>query len=456
MAKLGWLGSVGLAIGAGAGAAAAQFGLGYGFAVIAWSPSAGTTVTSDRIWLTSLAWTLWIAATSTVIGAVAADRRSAGEIGAAPPRGAERAQPSVMATAIWRALLSVAASVGALLSVALVLPPAHNATRADTTSPHLIAAGYAIVGIVIGIVLAVCALSARAAALNVVIISIWLWLLAAASVVVGVARGKGYGTAVLEGWPLGDSSYFWHNFSIDLTVLMLGTALIVGVASAWPATRRQENRVGVVLSGGAGPLLVAAAYVLTAPALVGISGNTQASTSVIALCAVIAGLAGSGLLVAAIAAREASKRERRSRADEDLDIAQLRRPSPIGASVPGSLGAVGAGPAGPPTVPSKAAPKVPASRAKAAAAAPAPREASEQTTARIPTSPRRDGDPRSDGTSPGSKQSGLSTPPMNDGPTPPGSGSVGSGSSSGAALSEAATARRSGPSNASGKRGRRR
>jgi hypothetical protein len=168
MAKQGWLGSVALAVGAGAGAAAAQFGLGYGFGVIAWSPGVGATTTADNVWLSSLAWTLWIAATSTVIGAVAADRRSAGEIGAAPPRAGRTAdldadRPSVFATAIWRALLAVAAAIGALLSVALVLAPAHNAGRPDTTSPQLIAAGYAVVGVTVGIVLAVCALSARAA-----------------------------------------------------------------------------------------------------------------------------------------------------------------------------------------------------------------------------------------------------------------------------------------------------
>ena len=39
MAKLGWIGSVGLAVGASAGAAAAQFGLGYGLGIISWSPT---------------------------------------------------------------------------------------------------------------------------------------------------------------------------------------------------------------------------------------------------------------------------------------------------------------------------------------------------------------------------------------------------------------------------------
>ena len=127
----------------------------------------------------SLAWTLWIAASSTVIGAISADRRSLGDIGAAPPRGS--ANPTVLATAIWRALLAVSSAVGALLSVALVLTPAQLAGRTDTNAPELIASGYAVVGILAGIVVAVAALAARAAAANVIATAAWIWVLAAAS-----------------------------------------------------------------------------------------------------------------------------------------------------------------------------------------------------------------------------------------------------------------------------------
>ena len=68
MAKLGWIGSVALAAGASAGAAAAQFGLGYGLGVISWSPVAATgRETPDGVWLSSLSWTLWIAAISTMM-----------------------------------------------------------------------------------------------------------------------------------------------------------------------------------------------------------------------------------------------------------------------------------------------------------------------------------------------------------------------------------------------------
>src|SRR5215813_1396760 len=73
MAKLGWTASVGLAVGASAGMAAAQFGLGYGLGIISWAP-ATTGGTPDETWLASLAWTVFIAATSTVTGTIIADR----------------------------------------------------------------------------------------------------------------------------------------------------------------------------------------------------------------------------------------------------------------------------------------------------------------------------------------------------------------------------------------------
>ena len=68
MAKLGWTSSVGLAVGTAAGAAAAQFGLGYGLGIISWVP--GPSGTPDEVWLASLAWATFIAATSTVTGAI--------------------------------------------------------------------------------------------------------------------------------------------------------------------------------------------------------------------------------------------------------------------------------------------------------------------------------------------------------------------------------------------------
>ena len=84
MATRGWGGSIALAIGVGAGAAAAQLGVAYGLGIMTWP--AATDPAGDRAWLASLAWTAWVAATATVLGAIVADRLSPGQPGAAPPR----------------------------------------------------------------------------------------------------------------------------------------------------------------------------------------------------------------------------------------------------------------------------------------------------------------------------------------------------------------------------------
>ena len=311
MAKLGWTSSVGLAIGTAAGAAAAQFGLGYGLGIISWVP--GPSGTPDEVWLASLAWATFIAATSTVTGAIWADRRSAGEIGAPPQRpatGGRSMPPGAMATATWRTLIAFCAAVGSLLSVALVLVPARAAVRAETLSPELIAVGYAVVGVVIGVLVAVCALAARAITLNVLASAVWLWVLAIAAAIDGVADDDGVRVAPLAVWPFGPGTYFHTTWSVAGTAMMFGAALLIGAGVAWIAIRRGDNAVGIALSGAIGPLMVAAAYLLTAPRLVGVRANAQISAYLTAPYAVIAGLAGSVLVVVLNANRD-TRRARR-------------------------------------------------------------------------------------------------------------------------------------------------
>ncbi|HEY1487284.1 MAG TPA: hypothetical protein VGF84_14355 [Micromonosporaceae bacterium] len=333
MAKLGWVGSVALAAGASAGAAAAQFGLGYGLGIISWTPQPSTGAqTTDSVWVAGLAWTAFIATTSTVVGAICADRRSAGEIGAAPPKFGTTAQapPSVFASAIWRVLLAVAAAVGALLSVALVLVPARAAARPDTSTPQLTAASYAIIGIVAGIVIAVFALIARAGATNVVATAGWLWLLAIATVIDGVVAGRGLGTAPLGVWPFNTNTHapIWSQ---PAALSMLAAAFVIGAVVAWAAARRGDSRSGTALSGLFGPLLVLVAYDLTDP-LAGVN-DSQMSAYVFAGQAFIAGLFGSMLVVGIISARAQAKASADARSSTEF-----RPPSdPTGALTPPRL-----------------------------------------------------------------------------------------------------------------------
>jgi hypothetical protein len=311
MAVRGWGGSVATAIGVAAGAGAAQLGLGYGLGIIAWLPAADRT--SEATWVASLAWAAWIAATSTVVGAICAARLVGRDVSESTVDDARRTGTGA---ALWRAALAIAAAAGGLVTVALVAVPARAATRADTYSPQTIAAGYAVLGVTIGLLAAIWALSSPAVANNVLATICWLWFLAMVAVVDGVLSGRGPTGAQLGVWQITtDSDRYWFRnyFYWPGAALSLGSALVIGALAARSTARRLDARVGAVVSGGVGPLLVAVAYFLAAPRLVGIRAE-QVSAHLMAPYAVIAGLAGS-VLVAALAQRA----DRRTRPVEAVD-----------------------------------------------------------------------------------------------------------------------------------------
>jgi hypothetical protein len=319
MAVRGWVGSIGSAIGIAAGVGAAQLGLGYGLGIIAWLPS--TDRAGEAAWVASLAWAAWIGATATVVGAVCAQLLCVDGTSSSGVDGGRERTPA-FATALWRLALAVAAAVGALVTVALVAVPARSATRADTFSPQTIAAGYAVVGVVGGLLMAIWALASRAAAANVIATVAWLWTLAVVAVIDGVLSGRGLATAQLGVWQITtDSDRFWLRdyFYWPGAALSLGSALLIGALAAWPAARRSENRVGGAISGGVGPLLVAAAYFLAAPRLAGIRAE-QLSAHLMAPYAVIAGLAGSVLVTALV--------QRAQPSPDPVDAAAPQRDAP--------------------------------------------------------------------------------------------------------------------------------
>jgi hypothetical protein len=298
MAVRGWGGSIATAIGIAAGASAAQLGLGYGLGIIAWLPSPNGA--NEATWVASLAWATWIAATSTIIGAICADRMSASIVDS----------KDALSAALSRGALAVAAAVGALATVALVAVPAREAARADTFTPQTIAAGYAAIGVIVGLLVALWAVASRAVAANVIATASWLWLLAVIAVIDGVATGRGLASAQLGVWQItSDADRFWfRNIYLPGAALTLGSALVIGALAAWPAAKRLDGRVGTAVSGGVGPLLVAAAYFLAAPTLVGIRAE-QLSAHLLAPYAVIAGLAGSVLVTAINQRRETRQKE---------------------------------------------------------------------------------------------------------------------------------------------------
>ncbi|MDG4822222.1 hypothetical protein O7635_10190 [Asanoa sp. WMMD1127] len=293
MAVRGWGGSVAAAIGVAACAGAAQLGLGYGLGIITWLPASDRA--GEAAWAASLAWAAWIAATSTVAGAIGAQRL-------AEP--AEGDRESSGAALLGRLSLVVAAAVGALVTVALVAVPARAAVRADTFSPQTIAAGYAVIGVLVGLVFAIWALSSRSAAGNIIATIGWLWLLAVVSVIEGVVSGGDQPPAQLGVWQISSGSEaFWFRDYLYWpgAALALGAAFVIGALVARGPAADPFHRVGAAVSGIAGPLVVAAAYFLAAPRLSGIRPE-QVSAHLLAPYAVLAGLAGS-VLVTALAQR---------------------------------------------------------------------------------------------------------------------------------------------------------
>ncbi|GAA0732157.1 hypothetical protein Drose_00205 [Dactylosporangium roseum] len=345
MAARSWATSIFTAIGIAAGAGAAQLGLGYGLGIISWQPADD----SGTVWVSSLAWVAWLAATSTVIGAICADRLATG---GAPVPANPRSAAGHALTIAWRIVTALAAAVGSLIIVPLVAIPA-RVPRPDNAAPYFTAGGYAVVGIIVGLLLAIGALTARAIAANIVASSAWLWTLAVVAVA-DVVRVEGdTATSVQLGtWQFTDAVWIRGMVNLPGALLMLVTALIIGTLAAWPAGRHGDNRVGVAISGAAGPLLVAIAYFLAVPALG--ERDQHLSAFVIAPYAVLAGLAGS-VIVSAIgtpgsraqarAARKAESegRDARSAAEysdwtaalAEADAAEARRRSDAGESVDG-------------------------------------------------------------------------------------------------------------------------
>ncbi|MEV0809310.1 hypothetical protein [Micromonospora sp. NPDC050200] len=309
MARLGWGGSIATAVGVAAGVGAAQLGFAYGLGVIDWAPV--EPAAAGAAWYASLAWATWIAAVSTIAGAVCAQRL--GERG--------REGDAEHAGTLRRVALAVAGAVGALTTVLLVAVPARVATVPDTFTPQSLAAGYAAVGVLVGLLTAIWALHSRAAATNVIATVGWIWLLVMVSVTDGVQAGRGLTTAQLGIWQIStDSAQFWVRDYVYWPGVLLaaGSALLIGALAARRTARVAERRLGAAVSGVAGPLLVAVAYFVAVPRLAAIN-PAQVSAHFVAPYAVVVGAAGS-VLVAALAQRA----ERRAAARQAVVVPRQR------------------------------------------------------------------------------------------------------------------------------------
>jgi hypothetical protein len=283
MARRGWTRSVLVAVLAGAASGAGQLGLGYGLGIITWAPVSAGDPASNGAWSASLAWTVWVAATSVVLGAIIGNGFAASLV------------TGRFIRATWRVVMALAAAIGALVVVPLVAIPARAAQLGDNYAPQFVAGIYAAIGVVLGLVVALLALPARTIVTNVVGSAVWLWVLAVIAVIDGLASSRDLGFAPLAVWKFTEGGPVWHSFYVPGALLMVGAAVLIGGLSAFPGPGRGDNRVGVAISGAFGPLLVAVAYVLAAPGP-GKAPTELVSAALTAPYAVIAGLAGSVLV----------------------------------------------------------------------------------------------------------------------------------------------------------------
>ncbi|MEV0324919.1 hypothetical protein AB0H63_00510 [Micromonospora echinospora] len=295
MAVRGWGGTPATAFGIAAGTGAAQLGFGYGLGIVGWTPpDPGVDGSAGTLWAASLGWATWIAATSTIAGAVGARR-----LARRPTVGAHarNRRPGGVPSAL-------AAALGALVTVLLVAVPARAAAPTDTTAPQTMAAAYTGAGLLVGFLVAIWAQRSPPVAANIFASIGWLWTLAVVAVVDGVLAGRGMASAQLGFWQLvtdrpgirADDYLSWLAVALPL-----GSALVIGALAARRAARSTYRRVGAAASGAAGPLLVAVAYLLTVPRLPELRAE-QLTAQFVAAYAVITGIAGS-VLVAALAQR---------------------------------------------------------------------------------------------------------------------------------------------------------
>lgn len=258
-----------IAVGVAAAAGAAQLGLGYGLGVFSWLPTVHGV--DESAWLASLTWTVWISTVSVVIGALVADRAGLPTVGMSP-----------MARALWRCVLALAAALGGLIVVALTAVPSRVAQRADTFAPHLLVGGYAIAGVLLGLFVALVAVNIRPIATNLLLTTGWLWLLATVATVDTLAARGQLKVLHLGVWRVTSDGPWYRGIDLPGAALMAGSAFLIGAFVAWAAAGHGLARIGVALSGAAGPALIVAAYLIAAPQLL-----------VFAPYAVLAGLAGS-------------------------------------------------------------------------------------------------------------------------------------------------------------------
>ncbi|MEV0651208.1 hypothetical protein AB0I28_38740 [Phytomonospora sp. NPDC050363] len=275
MARNAWGTAVVTAFGTAAVIGTAQLGVAYGLTMMDWRDD------TAGIWSTNMAWTTWLAAVSTVLGALAANVVAA----------AKEAQ-----TVVVRLSSALAAGLGAGLIAPLVALPARDSAQAAVSGTPFLAVG---IGIAAGLALALIAMAAPPVAWSMYASTALVWLLALLSVAVPVGdKDLPVQLGVWGTWADMTGALGKRGFALA-PPLLIGS-LLIGVIVALIASWNGQGQGVAAASGVVGPLLVTVAYLVAGPG----TGTTVDSLSafLVGPYAAIVGLIGS--LVVALLRRE--------------------------------------------------------------------------------------------------------------------------------------------------------
>jgi hypothetical protein len=335
-----WLKLIGTSWAAALVAAAAQLGVAEALGIIRWSGS------SDRVrWTEQLAWIAFIFVLCVLAGSLS---------GRAVSRGLKGGFGRWVTAACM-------AAVGSAFGVMLAWLPARTAAHPANVDPDLVVAMTAGAGVLVGLVLALVAMAIAPVAAAAKVTAGWAWAAAIFSAIVGLSTNQPHPAprlGLLDAPTLIPISWWSGPFLL----IMVSAAIALGIAgyARWVGV----SLVRVLICGGLGPAVIAAAYLVAGPTAT-TTGEPWLDPYYASLLGVATGLVASAVLAIPVKRGEADRPAVRPAARQPVS------PAPVPVSPP---------PAPPPPV------AVPAASA-ASAASPAP-AAKVRATASVPRGQR--------------------------------------------------------------------
>ncbi|MBX6749907.1 MAG: hypothetical protein IRY85_09605 [Micromonosporaceae bacterium] len=247
---------------------AAQLGAGDALGLLQWDGPH-----DDQAWITLLTWVAFTFAAAVLAGALsgrAAFRRLRGRDGLGV-----------------RIVVSVVSGAGAAAVIGLAWLPARDLRPPINANPGLVVSITAGAGVLVGLVLALLALSIQPMAAGVLTTVGWVWLLGLGAAIAGLTSGEP-NPAPRVGVP--DAPSLIPPSAWTGPRIMIIAAIVLGLVVAAVARARGASRLSTAFSGFGGPALVGAAYLIAGP------GENQGEAYVAALLGVAAGLAASAVV----------------------------------------------------------------------------------------------------------------------------------------------------------------